>query len=120
MSILKYSFQHTVLFSGQESLRPLWVSRAQCLKAEISIFQRIFRFTITNLSKPTSLYNLGLRPLVYSEQKAKDKKIGWHRCGENIKYYRSQRNVFLNYATEKALLHSATSRSILIGCLKIP
>ena len=41
-------------------------------------------------------------PLVYSEQKAKDKKIGWHRCGENIKYYRSQRNVFLNDARVKA------------------
>jgi len=51
---------------------------------------KTYRFTITNLSKPTSLYNLGLMPLVYSEQKAKDKKIGWHRCGENIKYYRSQ------------------------------
>ena len=40
------------------------------------------------MSKPSSLYNLGLKPLIYSETTAKLKNIGWHRSGDNIKYYK--------------------------------
>jgi hypothetical protein len=50
---------------------------------------KTYRFTITNLSKPASLYNHGLKPLIYSEIAAKNKKLGWHRSGDNIKYYRN-------------------------------
>ncbi|KAE8613341.1 hypothetical protein XENTR_v10007674 [Xenopus tropicalis] len=48
-----------------------------------------YRFTITNLRKPASLYSRGMRPLIYSELEAKSRGIGWHRTGENIKYYRN-------------------------------
>lgn len=42
-----------------------------------------------NLSKEESLYNEGLRPLLYSIEDAKKRAVGWRRCGENIAYYRN-------------------------------
>ena len=47
-----------------------------------------YRFTIINFSKPSSLYNNGLRPLMYSTQLAEKRGKGWIRNGENIRYYR--------------------------------
>lgn len=47
------------------------------------------RFTIVNLMKSSSLYSQGMRPLLYSERAAKEKAVGWHRIGSNIKYYRN-------------------------------
>ncbi|XP_071120372.1 uncharacterized protein [Mytilus edulis] len=48
-----------------------------------------YRFTIVNFMKPDSLYNYGMRPLMYSEKNAQGKKIGWIRCGAEIKYYKN-------------------------------
>ena len=48
-----------------------------------------YRFTIVNFMKPDSLYNYGMRPLMYSEKNAQGKKIGWIRCGSEIKYYKN-------------------------------
>ncbi|KAJ8024122.1 Cytosolic carboxypeptidase 2 [Holothuria leucospilota] len=48
-----------------------------------------YRFTITNFMKPGSLYNCGMKPLMYSEMDAKTRKIGWRRLGEEIKYYKN-------------------------------
>ena len=31
---------------------------------------------------------MGLKPLIYSETLAKLKNLGWHRSGDNIKYYK--------------------------------
>ena len=45
------------------------------------------RFNILNLCKPDSLYNEGMKILVYSERMAAHKDIGWHRDGINIGYY---------------------------------
>lgn len=42
-----------------------------------------------NLVKSGSLYNEGMRPLMYSTIEARDSKIGWRRCGENISYYKN-------------------------------
>ncbi|XP_032441480.1 cytosolic carboxypeptidase 2 isoform X3 [Xiphophorus hellerii] len=49
----------------------------------------IYRFTITNLMKASSLYSLGMRPLLYSERAAKENGVGWHRAGSNIRYYQN-------------------------------
>lgn len=49
----------------------------------------MYRFSIVNLVKSDSLYNEGMRPLMYSTINAKQKCIGWRRCGENICYYRN-------------------------------
>ena len=43
-----------------------------------------------NLCKPDSLYNEGMKILVYSEKIAASKDIGWHRGGTKISYYQNQ------------------------------
>nr|XP_039257759.1 uncharacterized protein LOC120334341 isoform X2 [Styela clava] len=45
-----------------------------------------YKFNIINFLKKDSLYNYGMKPLIYSENLATEKKLGWHRNGENIKY----------------------------------
>lgn len=40
-----------------------------------------------NYSKPDSMFNFGMKVSCYSEKKAQDEKISWHRTGENIKYF---------------------------------
>ncbi|XP_077317073.1 cytosolic carboxypeptidase 2 isoform X3 [Lithobates pipiens] len=50
-----------------------------------------YRFTITNLMKSNSLYNAGMKPLMYSEHNATLTGEGWKREGRDIKYYRNSR-----------------------------
>ena len=52
------------------------------------------RFNIVNLTKPDSLFNLGMRPVMYSVADAAEKNIGWMRAGTEISYYSNpfQRN----------------------------
>lgn len=47
------------------------------------------QFNITNLMKNKSLYNNGMKPLVYSVQKAESQGIQWHRDCTEIKYYQN-------------------------------
>ncbi|XP_033121673.1 uncharacterized protein LOC117120721 isoform X2 [Anneissia japonica] len=66
-----------------------------------------YKFSIVNLLKRDSLYNHGMRPLLYSEQKAQMKKVGWIRCGHHIGYRR-------NYScTRNPLLHPEMTYYIL-------
>ncbi len=44
------------------------------------------KFNIGKFTKPTSLFNGGMMPLLYSEKRGK-----WCRCGEDISYCRSKR-----------------------------
>ncbi|KAG5273079.1 hypothetical protein AALO_G00147420 [Alosa alosa] len=60
--------------------------RVQNMKAAIT-----YRFTIINLLKSSSLYCSGMRPLLYSEQSAREHGQGWTRTGASIKYYRNNR-----------------------------
>ncbi|KAL5014989.1 hypothetical protein ScPMuIL_009259 [Solemya velum] len=48
-----------------------------------------YKLRIINLLKKDSLYNYGMRPLVYSEKDAKMKGIGWVRTGHHIYYSRN-------------------------------
>jgi len=48
--------------------------------------QRV-KFNILNYSKPDSLFNYGMKVATYSEQKAAEQNIGWHRSGEEIRYF---------------------------------
>ncbi|XP_064922444.1 cytosolic carboxypeptidase 2 isoform X7 [Columba livia] len=48
----------------------------------------LYHFTIANLAKPKSLYNEGMRPLLYSQRDAESCGIGWRRVGTDIQYYR--------------------------------
>jgi len=52
-----------------------------------NLVSQTVRFNILNLCKPDSLYNEGMKVLVYSERMAAHKDIGWHRAGTNIGYY---------------------------------
>ncbi|XP_071056315.1 cytosolic carboxypeptidase 2-like isoform X2 [Onthophagus taurus] len=47
----------------------------------------LYRFSIVNLSKDGSLYNEGMKLLMYSEKDAQLHSIGWRRCGDNITYF---------------------------------
>eukprot|EP00438_Fugacium_kawagutii_P033828 Skav235837 [mRNA] locus=scaffold1931:271983:280981:- [translate_table: standard] len=59
-----------------------------------------YRFNIINMVKPTSVYNEGMRPLMYSCIQA-SKGIGWVRCGDRIAYYQNglRRQKGANYYT---------------------
>lgn len=48
------------------------------------------RFNIVNLTKPDSLFNLGMRPVVYSCLDAAVKGTGWMRAGSDISYNANQ------------------------------
>jgi cytosolic carboxypeptidase protein 2/3 len=48
-----------------------------------------YRFNIINLIKPDSLYNHGMRPLMYSDAAAKKTGRGWIRTGSDICYYQN-------------------------------
>lgn len=42
------------------------------------------KFNMLNLAKPDSLFNHGMKPLVYSEHKVDQEGIGWFRGGHSI------------------------------------
>eukprot|EP00929_Paragymnodinium_shiwhaense_P047804 TRINITY_DN24257_c0_g1_i4.p1 TRINITY_DN24257_c0_g1~~TRINITY_DN24257_c0_g1_i4.p1 ORF type:complete len:946 (-),score=227.62 TRINITY_DN24257_c0_g1_i4:494-3331(-) len=48
-----------------------------------------YRFNIINMVKPTSVYNEGMRPLMYSTVEANANNVGWVRGGDNIIYYQN-------------------------------
>ena len=48
-----------------------------------------YKFNIINLMKPDSLYNHGMRPLVYSDTEARRSGRGWVRGGSDICYYQN-------------------------------
>ena len=50
---------------------------------------KVYRFNIINLMKPDSLYNHGMRPLMYSESEAKKFGKGWQRHGNDVCYYQN-------------------------------
>ena len=49
-----------------------------------------YTFNITNMLKSDSLYNHGLRPIMYSISESRGQSIGWHRAGQGILYYPNQ------------------------------
>ncbi|XP_051875848.1 cytosolic carboxypeptidase 2-like [Pristis pectinata] len=61
-----------------------------------------YRFTIVNLMKPSSLYNRGMKPLMYSTKDAEEDRLGWRRVGTHIKYYKN------NHGDERRQFYSLT------------
>ena len=49
----------------------------------------IYRFSLCNFSKPDSLYNYGMKPVLYSTIEAEKHYVGWSRVGNNIRYQKS-------------------------------
>ena len=58
-------------------------------------------FNIVNFVKNRSLYNAGLRPLMYSEKEARSRRggVGWHRTGSNCAYFRRGNRYALTFTT---------------------
>ncbi|CAI9721402.1 cytosolic carboxypeptidase 2-like [Octopus vulgaris] len=52
-----------------------------------------YKFRIVNLLKKDSLYNYGMRPLIYSEEEFKRNAVGWKRTGHHILYSRNITNL---------------------------
>ena len=48
---------------------------------------RDYHFHIVNFVKPDSLFNEGMKPIIYQKKYADSKGIGWVRAGEDIAYY---------------------------------
>lgn len=48
-----------------------------------------YLFNLYHFYKPDSIYNQGMRPLMYSARKADKEGVGWMRCGEDICYYQN-------------------------------
>lgn len=46
-----------------------------------------YSFHIANFVKPDSLFNNGMKPLVYSKKESEHSGQGWYRTGEDIAYY---------------------------------
>lgn len=47
------------------------------------------KFNLLNHTKPDSLFNCGMKVLVYSETMNKVEGKGWHREGRDIAYYQN-------------------------------
>lgn len=48
----------------------------------------MIKFNVVNLTKPDSLFAMGMRPVMYSHKDAEEKGLGWRRCGHGIDYRR--------------------------------
>jgi hypothetical protein len=53
-------------------------------KVTNSVVGKIYKFNIVNFYKPSSLYEKGMKILVYSLKENAINKRGWHRDGTNI------------------------------------
>ena len=54
------------------------------------MLQLDYKFNIINMEKPTSEFNRGMRPLMYSEKEAAQHGAGWLRCARDVCYYPNQ------------------------------
>ena len=48
------------------------------------------KFNILNLAKTTSLYQVGMKPCIWSRNKKLKEDVGWFRGGQNISYVQNQ------------------------------
>ena len=74
---------HVVQPSGKSVLQKtikVIPSQVQNMRSDLT-----YRFSIVNFSKPDSLYNYGMKPVLYSEIEAERHFVGWSRVGSNIR-----------------------------------
>ncbi|CAK9010994.1 Cytosolic carboxypeptidase 1 (ATP/GTP-binding protein 1) (Nervous system nuclear protein induced by axotomy protein 1 homolog) [Durusdinium trenchii] len=58
-----------------------------------------YRFNIVNLEKPDSMFNHGMRPVMFCPRSARSLGLGWVRCGAEIAYVQ---NPFCKDASEES------------------
>jgi len=86
-AIQVYEFEYDLILRPDHNTRGFtqwFYFRVQNMRAG-----RTYRFNLINLMKPDSLYNHGMRPLMYSEIAAKKEGKGWHRHGRDVCYYQN-------------------------------
>eukprot|EP00347_Sterkiella_histriomuscorum_P022736 403337354 len=86
-AIQVYEFEYDLILKPDYNTRghtQWFYFRVQNMKAG-----RTYRFNIINLLKPDSLYNHGMKPLMYSDIEAKKYSKGWHRDGKDVCYYQN-------------------------------
>ncbi|CDW76244.1 zinc carboxypeptidase family protein [Stylonychia lemnae] len=86
-AIQVYEFEYDLILKPDYNTRgntQWYYFRVQNMRAG-----RTYRFNIINLLKPDSLYNHGMRPLMYSEIQAKKYGKGWFRNGKDVCYYQN-------------------------------
>ncbi|KAH0621185.1 hypothetical protein JD844_022240 [Phrynosoma platyrhinos] len=80
----KYEYELTLRTDLYTSKHTQWYYfRVQNTRKDVT-----YRFTIVNLMKAKSLYNMGMKPLLYSQKDARSHGVGWRREGSDIKYYK--------------------------------
>ncbi|XP_042301970.1 cytosolic carboxypeptidase 2 isoform X2 [Sceloporus undulatus] len=80
----KYEYELTLRTDLYTSKHTQWYYfRVQNTRKDVT-----YRFTIVNLMKAKSLYNMGMKPLLYSQKDARSHSVGWRREGSDIKYYK--------------------------------
>lgn len=47
------------------------------------------KFNILNYSKGDSMFNYGMKIAIYSQKKADNAGVGWHRGGTDISYFKN-------------------------------
>lgn len=86
-AIQVYEFEYDLI------LKPDYLTRGftqwYYFRVSNTVAGRTYRFNIINLLKPDSLYNHGMRPLMYSEIEAKKHGKGWVRGGKDVCYYQN-------------------------------
>ena len=86
-AIQVYEFEYDLI------LKPDYMTRGHTqwyyFRVSNTLAGRTYRFNIINLLKPDSLYNHGMRPLMYSEIDAKKYGRGWKRAGKDVCYYQN-------------------------------
>ena len=50
---------------------------------------RRYKFNIVNLEKTNSQFNFGMQPVMFSNAKWSSDKVGWHRVGKSICYFKN-------------------------------
>ena len=56
-------------------------------KVSNAIKDSTVRFNILNLYKHNSLFNAGMKIVIYSKKESENKNLSWHRGGDHINYY---------------------------------
>ena len=67
--------------------------------------EREYTFRLTNMQKPDSLYNYGLRPLLWSKKIFELSGEGWDRVGTEVCYYRNQTHTGSKSKKKRYTLH---------------
>lgn len=84
-AIQVYEFEYDLILKPDYNTRGF--TQWYYFRVSNTVAGRTYRFNIINLLKPDSLYNHGMRPLMYSNIDASKFGKGWVRAGKDVCYY---------------------------------